>query len=628
MTTSHAKTTIIQNSSKKRNAEDEACARELLVLGGRSKMPASSSKALVNALRQHRKPMVIKKEPPLTTSSASGAPISIILDNSEIMNSNEDIDDDTFTFITGDNSGLSLVEPTLNSAILANSGHSNSSDGLKGHQRVVMHVAPSASDLNGGHTLSFAQALDGNLTDAESSDDEDKEPKQEKPASTALPVSGSNEGPSSSSQSNVNATREEGLLDLSAPKLSDTSTEDDNNQPIDYTKKTLSSSSGNSSHNSSSSSLVSPSSTSSRKPSGFILSVESLLAKSPPRSHHQQTTSLESASKTPYHPVEEKVDEKVVKEDEAKKSEVIAEAVKVTTSESVTLKVSTETKSKEIISAQPKVEKPVIVKVPEQSKVDPPVLVSKDNKPETVKVTESAGAIESSALKSTKANPSENKKPIVSQAKVNIEAAAVAVMQETSSEKSTEFVSIPPKADSSPVLATSSKLQAPESSEVAKESEKIDKVAELKSKETESKSATVNLSATSVVKDTIPTQPPKLSPEPKVSVSIITENVSASIKPIPETELGKSSEIQSTQKVSSDLPNTFVIASSVPESSSCSLEVPVSISVTSEESIASSSKGSNLGSESVVPPKPGVISTGQTKFEEKKDPKVTEIPGE
>merc|ERR1711956_136681 len=117
-----------------------------------------------------------------------------------------------------------------------------------------------------------------------------------------------------------------GLLDLSTPKLSDTSTEDvDENQPIDYSKKTLSCSSSSSSSNdnssssnntSANSSLVSPNNLASKtpgKPSGSstgssfkILSVESLLSRSPPRSklqHHSTTKQLESASKTtPYHP--------------------------------------------------------------------------------------------------------------------------------------------------------------------------------------------------------------------------------------------------------------------------------------------------------------------------------------
>merc|ERR1712062_562289 len=105
----------------------------------------------------------------------------------------------------------------------------------------------------------------------------------------------------------------------------------DENQPIDYTKKTLSSSS--SSNNSSSSSLVSPSSvsatttntssnrSSSRKPSGFC--VENLIARSPPRDEtssaalicNQLEISSASCSKmtTPYHPeIEEDTTTKLI----------------------------------------------------------------------------------------------------------------------------------------------------------------------------------------------------------------------------------------------------------------------------------------------------------------------------
>ena len=215
-----------------------------------------------------------------------------------------------------------------------------------------MHLPPSGHHANGGnlshHHQSFAHALDGNLTDAESSDDDesnveqDSKPKKAVVSGDAASVSVQQESSSTShstgsgSSSVVNVTNaitgssssqqaSSGLLDLSTPKLSDTSTEDvDENQPIDYSKKTLSCSSSSSSNTSSSSSnntsanssLVSPNNLASKppgKPSGpssgssfKILSVESLLSRSPPRSklqHHSTTKQLESASKTtPYHP--------------------------------------------------------------------------------------------------------------------------------------------------------------------------------------------------------------------------------------------------------------------------------------------------------------------------------------
>ena len=216
-----------------------------------------------------------------------------------------------------------------------------------------MHLPPSGHHANGGnlshHHQSFAHALDGNLTDAESSDEDesnveqDSKPKKAVVSGDAASVSVQQESSSSTSHSTgsesssvVNVTNaitgssssqqaSSGLLDLSTPKLSDTSTEDvDENQPIDYSKKTLSCSSSSSSNTSSSSSnntsanssLVSPNNLASKppgKPSGpssgssfKILSVESLLSRSPPRSklqHHSTTKQLESASKTtPYHP--------------------------------------------------------------------------------------------------------------------------------------------------------------------------------------------------------------------------------------------------------------------------------------------------------------------------------------
>ena len=319
-----------ENSSKTRNAEDEACARELLVLGGResAKTTAAGSKKV----HSNSKLTSPKKHHFQRTVAAPQSPgiATIVLDNSEIINGN-DIDD-TFTFITGDSetTGLSMVEPTLNSAILTTTSEVTKSGG----QRIVMHVPPPVSSSSASsHHQTFAHALDGNLTDAESSDEEteqvaEKKPKEASVASTGGVVQESSTSHSSESSSvvtnaitissNSQVSTSGGLLDLSTPKLSDTSTEDvDENQPIDYSKKTLSisssSSSNSSSNNTSSSSLVSPTSLASKpKPpasgssgssSCKILSVESLLSRSPPRSlQHQSTTQLESASKTPYHP--------------------------------------------------------------------------------------------------------------------------------------------------------------------------------------------------------------------------------------------------------------------------------------------------------------------------------------
>ena len=351
-----------ENSSKTRNAEDEACARELLVLGGRAaakggkKATTSHQVKLVSSKKQQQQPL---RPPPQSPGIAT-----IVLDNSEIINGN-DIDD-TFTFITGDTdtTGLSMVEPTLNSAILTQASPSDT----KASQRIIMHVPPPSSsassnsviNLSHHHQPTFAHALDGNLTDAESSEDEEPPPplpakvedvdkREVKQATTGVSsvsvqqessTSHSSESSSTvvsvtnaiiSTNSQVSSASVSGLLDLSAPKLSDTSTEDvDDNQPIDYSKKTLSCSSNSSSSSSSSnnssanSSMVSPtttttsssvlqqkqttksaSSSSSGSTSFKILSVESLLSRSPPRSlQHQSTTAqLESASKTtPYHP--------------------------------------------------------------------------------------------------------------------------------------------------------------------------------------------------------------------------------------------------------------------------------------------------------------------------------------
>ena len=341
------------NSSKSRNAEDEACARELLVLGGRAaaakkgKAAAAASSAAATSISNVKLASSKNKH---QVPQSPGIATHIVLDNSEIMNGNA-IMDDTFTFITGDSDtsagslSMASMEPTLNSAILT------TTTDTKAGQRIVMHLPPSGHHANGGnlshHHQSFAHALDGNLTDAESSDEDesnaeqDSKPKKAVVSGDVANVSVQQESSSSSTTSHstgsgsssvVNVTNaitgssssqqaSSGLLDLSTPKLSDTSTEDvDENQPIDYSKKTLSCSSSSSSNTSSSSSnntsanssLVSPNNLAS-KPSGSssgssfkILSVESLLSRSPPRSklqHHSTTKQLESASKTtPYHP--------------------------------------------------------------------------------------------------------------------------------------------------------------------------------------------------------------------------------------------------------------------------------------------------------------------------------------
>merc|ERR1711879_175854 len=221
-------------------------------------------------------------------------------------------------------------------------------------KRVILHVANNSSDpttassVVGGPPHTFCHSLDGNLTDVESDEDEDKDnkdetaskassdpkvPQPEQASSTSSHSSISTEGLEPQPSTSFNKTSADeppastasasGVLNISSAKLSDPSTEDllasnavDENQPIDYTKKTLSSSS----NNSSSSSLVSPDSSSStttttstssssssnrsssRKPSGFC--VENLIARSPPRATSSACNQIEitSASKTPYHP--------------------------------------------------------------------------------------------------------------------------------------------------------------------------------------------------------------------------------------------------------------------------------------------------------------------------------------
>ena len=456
------------NSSKSRNAEDEACARELLVLGGRAaaakkgKAAAAASSAtsisnvkLASSKNKHQVPQ------------SPGIATHIVLDNSEIMNGNA-IMDDTFTFITGDSDtsagslSMASMEPTLNSAILT------TTTDTKAGQRIVMHLPPSGHHANGGnlshHHQSFAHALDGNLTDAESSDEDesnaeqDSKPKKAVVSGDAANVSVQQESSSTTSHSTgsgsssvVNVTNaitgssssqqaSSGLLDLSTPKLSDTSTEDvDENQPIDYTKKTLSCSSSSSSNTSSSSSnntsanssLVSPNNLASKppgKPSGSssgssfkILSVESLLSRSPPRSklqHHSTTKQLESASKTtPYHP--ENTDTIAGKSSDPKvqvqKTKVVLEPTPAFSSSGGDLTTALES------SSPPKSVKDAALRKPEPQPLSvKPSPSAPPAKPETEISAVAAGPsipskpeVEAKVQKASKASPSSSSLPIV-----------------------------------------------------------------------------------------------------------------------------------------------------------------------------------------------------------------------
>ena len=308
------------------NAEDEACARELLVLGNRTSVNDTSSS------RNYKVPANIKNNSKMKHHKIpSNQSIAIILDDQDIALNGHGEVDDAFTFIdVNDNPGLSL-EPTLNSVILTSStsGSATTNSSVSDSKRVIIHVSNASSSsapimsTTSTSAGSFCPNLDGNLTDAESSDDEventkkkDTVPKtttdnssgdvsalENPPSSLSMPSLSittskpSTESSGSSSSRPHDDLQEGNLLDLSAPKLSDTSTEE--NQPIDYTKKTLSSS-----NSSSSSSLVSPTSTSSRsssrKPSGFC--VENLIARSPPRQPSITSSNDPAASTTPYHP--------------------------------------------------------------------------------------------------------------------------------------------------------------------------------------------------------------------------------------------------------------------------------------------------------------------------------------
>ena len=308
------------------NAEDEACARELLVLGNRTSVNDTSSS------RNYKVPANIKNNSKMKHhKTPSNQSIAIILDDQDIALNGHGEVDDAFTFIdVNDNPGLSL-EPTLNSVILTSStsGSATTNSSVSDSKRVIIHVSNASSSsapimsTTSTSAGSFCPNLDGNLTDAESSDDEventkkkDTVPKtttdnssgdvsalENPPSSLSMPSLSittskpSTESSGSSSSRPHDDLQEGNLLDLSAPKLSDTSTEE--NQPIDYTKKTLSSS-----NSSSSSSLVSPTSTSSRsssrKPSGFC--VENLIARSPPRQPSITSSNDPAASTTPYHP--------------------------------------------------------------------------------------------------------------------------------------------------------------------------------------------------------------------------------------------------------------------------------------------------------------------------------------
>ena len=331
-----------------------------------------------------------------------------------------------------------------------------------------MHLPPSGHQANGGnlshHHQSFAHALDGNLTDAESSDEDesnaeqDSKPKKAVVSGDAASVSVQQESSSTTSHSTgsgsssvVNVTNaitgssssqqaSSGLLDLSTPKLSDTSTEDvDENQPIDYSKKTLSCSSSSSSNTSSSSSnntsanssLVSPNNLASKppgKPSGSssgssfkILSVESLLSRSPPRSklqHHSTTKQLESASKTtPYHP--ENTDTIAGKSSDPKvqvqKTKVVLEPTPAFSSSGGDLTTALES------SSPPKSVKDAALRKPEPQPLSvKPSPSAPPAKPETEISAVAAGPsipskpeVEAKVQKASKASPSSSSLPIV-----------------------------------------------------------------------------------------------------------------------------------------------------------------------------------------------------------------------
>ena len=350
-----------QQQNHLRNAEDEACARELLVLGSNH---ATKRKSNLTRTRTS----AVKKEFANTTcimlssNNEHSSEATLVASNGHHElhdNENDDAnDEEAFTFIS-DSDGSILVEPTLNSAILTGGGSSsvghvtNHCD--KGSQRIIMHVPNTVNHSSVASSISdfkFAHALDGNLTDAENSDEEHDDVEKQPQSSSSVVV------PRNSSQSDDDANQvENSELSASNEAISSNSImegieEVDPNQPIDYSKKSNSSFNSSSSSSSSSSSNISSlggtvagaasssphplpqpistnamiSSTSSKagiggssSKKGFsILSVENLISKSPPR-HQTQTTIVAAvgasiaasstnrleSSLVPYHPKEE-----------------------------------------------------------------------------------------------------------------------------------------------------------------------------------------------------------------------------------------------------------------------------------------------------------------------------------
>ena len=351
-----------QQQNHLRNAEDEACARELLVLGSNH---ATKRKGNVTRTRTSATAVAnVKKDEFILLASnnehASAEEVTLIASNGHhhLHDNENDENDETndeeaaFTFISDSDGGI-LVEPTLNSAILTGVGGSPSVDQCdKGPQRIIMHVpntnvnhssvASSISDFK------FAHALDGNLTDAENSDEEHDDSVEKQPQSSSSVVV-----PRNSSQSDADDDANQNSASNAIPSNSiiekGIEIEVDPNEPIDYSKKS------NSSFNSSSSSLggtlVAGAASSSPHPmpipqpistnakigstssetsiggnsskKGFsFLSVENLISKSPPR-HQTHTTvvaasavasnvapsstsRLEGSMLVPYHPQEEK----------------------------------------------------------------------------------------------------------------------------------------------------------------------------------------------------------------------------------------------------------------------------------------------------------------------------------
>jgi len=186
-----------QQQNHLRNAEDEACARELLVLGSNH---ATKRKSNLTRTRTS----AVKKEFANTTcimlssNNEHSSEATLVASNGHHElhdNENDDAnDEEAFTFIS-DSDGSILVEPTLNSAILTGGGSSsvghvtNHCD--KGSQRIIMHVPNTVNHSSVASSISdfkFAHALDGNLTDAENSDEEHDDSVEKQPQSSSSVV--------------------------------------------------------------------------------------------------------------------------------------------------------------------------------------------------------------------------------------------------------------------------------------------------------------------------------------------------------------------------------------------------------------------------------------------------------